>query len=97
MNPQTPEETTYNGLRHSQARCGAHRRAPGGQIVWMPRGERCVTDPLWRPVRACAVLHNVALLQNVPLQGEEVDLALDPDPHPQAFHPNAGAVHQAMS
>ena len=40
------------------------------------------------------MLYNVALLQNVPLQGEAVNLALDPEPHPQAFHPNTGAVRQ---
>lgn len=48
-------------------------------------------------VLACAVLHNVAHLKNVPLPpGADCCVGPDPEPHPHAFEPNAAAVRQRL-
>lgn len=48
-------------------------------------------------VLACAVLHNVAQLKNVPLPPDaDCCVGPDPDPHPQTFEPNAAAVRQRL-
>lgn len=97
-NPQTPEQRAYN-QRHSQARAVVERTigllkgrwrcldATGGALCYRP-------EKVCKIVRACAVLHNLAQLQNVPLPPQHLHPDPDPDPHPQAFHPDAGAVRQ---
>lgn len=43
------------------------------------------------------MLHNVAQLGNVALPPDTVGcVGPDPDPYPQAFEPNAAAVHQRV-
>uniref|UniRef100_A0A3P9JS12 DDE Tnp4 domain-containing protein n=1 Tax=Oryzias latipes TaxID=8090 RepID=A0A3P9JS12_ORYLA len=62
----------------------------GGRLLYTP-GKVC------QIVLACAVLHNVAQLKNMPLPpGADCCVGPDPEPHPHAFEPNAAAVRQRL-
>ncbi|KAK1906710.1 putative nuclease HARBI1, partial [Dissostichus eleginoides] len=88
-NPQSAEERQFNA-RHSQARAVVERTigllkgrwrcldAIGGKLSYKP-------DKVCQIVRACAVLHNLAQLNNVPLPPEAACAQEEPDPLPQAF------------
>ena len=56
----------------------------GGRLLYTP-------EKVCQIVLACAVLHNVT-------QPPDADCCVgpDPDPHPQAFEPNAAAVRQRL-
>uniref|UniRef100_A0A3P9IK64 DDE Tnp4 domain-containing protein n=1 Tax=Oryzias latipes TaxID=8090 RepID=A0A3P9IK64_ORYLA len=71
--------------------------------VDIPSNSRCLRRLLYTPgkvcqiVLACAVLHNVAQLKNMPLPpGADCCVGPDPEPHPHAFEPNAAAVRQRL-
>ncbi|XP_056263474.1 putative nuclease HARBI1 [Pseudoliparis swirei] len=100
-NPQSAEERNYN-TRHSQARAVVERSigllkgrwrcldATGGKLCYKP-------DKVCQIVRACAVLHNLALLKNVPLPPEAACTGHEPDPLPHAHpHPHPGGVQQRL-
>ncbi|KAK1889428.1 putative nuclease HARBI1 [Dissostichus eleginoides] len=74
------------GLLKGRWRC---LDATGGKLSYKP-------DKVCQIVRACAVLHNLALLNNVPLPPEAACAQEEPDPLPQAFAQNPGALQQRL-
>ncbi|XP_059384683.1 putative nuclease HARBI1 [Carassius carassius] len=101
LNPHSAEERHYN-MCHSRARAIVERTiglfkgrwrcldCTGGRLLYTP-------EKVCQIVLACAVLHNVAQLKNMPLPpGADCCVGRDPEPHPQAFEPNAAAVHQRL-
>lgn len=101
LNPHSAEERHYN-MCHSRARAIVERTiglfkgrwrcldCTGGRLLYTP-------EKVCQIVLACAVLHNVAQLKNVPLPpGADCCVGPDPEPHPHAFEPNAAAVRQRL-
>ncbi|XP_046874255.1 putative nuclease HARBI1 [Hypomesus transpacificus] len=102
-NPQSAEERQYN-ISHTQTRSVVERTIglfkgrwrcldrTGGMLLYRP-------EKVCQMIRACAVLHNMAQLQNVPLPpgAEAACVRPDPDPQPQAFQPNGAAVRQRLA